>query len=43
MNTNFGLFPPLPAAPREKERKRLMIQARALQDIEAWIERSGLS
>ncbi len=43
MNTNFGLFPPLPATPRDKERKRQMIQARALQDIEAWIGRSGLS
>jgi methylenetetrahydrofolate--tRNA-(uracil-5-)-methyltransferase len=43
MNTNFGLFPPLAVRTRDKERKRQMIQARALEDIEAWIGRSGLS
>jgi folate-dependent tRNA-U54 methylase TrmFO/GidA len=43
MNTNFGLFPPIAGGARDKERKRQMIQARALEDIEAWIGRSGLS
>jgi len=43
MNTNFGLFPPLSSAPRDKEMKRRMIAQRALEDFAAWKTRSGLS
>ena len=43
MNTNFGLFPPLPSAPRDKEAKRRLIAKRALEDFESWKTRSGLS
>ncbi|ALA56651.1 methylenetetrahydrofolate--tRNA-(uracil(54)-C(5))-methyltransferase (FADH(2)-oxidizing) TrmFO [Nitrospira moscoviensis] len=43
MNTNFGLFPPLATAPRDKEKKRRMIAERALEDFESWKARSGLS
>jgi methylenetetrahydrofolate--tRNA-(uracil-5-)-methyltransferase len=43
MNTNFGLFPPLPDSPREKEKKRRMIAHRAIEDFESWKTRFGLS
>ncbi|MBI3357823.1 MAG: methylenetetrahydrofolate--tRNA-(uracil(54)-C(5))-methyltransferase (FADH(2)-oxidizing) TrmFO [Nitrospirae bacterium] len=43
MNTNFGLFPPLPNPPRDKEKKRQMIAQRALEDFESWMIQSGLS
>ena len=43
MNTNFGLFPPLPSRIRDKEQKRRLIQERALKDFDAWKTRSGLS
>lgn len=43
MNTNFGLFPPLPNSPRDKEKKRRLISQRALEDFELWKMRSGLS
>lgn len=43
MNTNFGLFPPLPNPPRDKEKKRRLISQRALEDFESWKTRSGLS
>jgi methylenetetrahydrofolate--tRNA-(uracil-5-)-methyltransferase len=43
MNTNFGLFPPLPDGPRDKEAKRRLIAKRALEDFESWKTRSGLS
>ncbi len=43
MNTNFGLFPPVAPAPRDKEHKRRLIAERALKDFEAWTTRSGLS
>ena len=43
MNTNFGLFPPLPNAPRDKEAKRRLIAKRALEDFESWKTRSRLS
>lgn len=43
INTNFGLFPPLPTKVREKERKRGMIQQRALEDFQAWKTEFGLS
>jgi methylenetetrahydrofolate--tRNA-(uracil-5-)-methyltransferase len=38
MNANFGLFPPLEASVRGRDRKRLMA-ARALADLGAWLER----
>jgi methylenetetrahydrofolate--tRNA-(uracil-5-)-methyltransferase len=43
MNTNFGLFPPLPSRIRDKEQKRRLIQERALKGFDAWKTRSGLS
>jgi methylenetetrahydrofolate--tRNA-(uracil-5-)-methyltransferase len=43
MNTNFGLFPPLAAPVRGKERKRQLISQRALEDHAAWMTQSGLS
>ena len=43
MNTNFGLFPPLAAPVRDKERKRQLISQRALEDHAAWMTQSGLS
>jgi methylenetetrahydrofolate--tRNA-(uracil-5-)-methyltransferase len=43
MNTNFGLFPPLPGPVRDKEQKRRLIGQRALEDFEAWKLRFGLS
>ena len=43
MNTNFGLFPPLPNPPRDKKKKRQLIVQRALEDFESWKMRSGLS
>lgn len=43
MNTNFGLFPPLPHPPRDKEMKRRMIAERALEDFDSWKTRSELS
>ena len=43
INTNFGLFPPLPTRVRDKEEKRRLIGQRALEDFEAWMTRSGLS
>jgi methylenetetrahydrofolate--tRNA-(uracil-5-)-methyltransferase len=43
INTNFGLFPPLPRRIRDKEQKRRLIGERALEDLEAWKQQSGLS
>lgn len=43
MNTNFGLFPPLATKIRDKEQKRRLIGQRALEDLTAWMTRSGLS
>ena len=43
MNTNFGLFPPVPTKTRDKEQKRRLMQQRALEDFDAWIAQSGLS
>jgi len=43
MNMNFGLFPPLSATVRDKERKRQLLSQRALEDHAAWMSRSGLS
>jgi methylenetetrahydrofolate--tRNA-(uracil-5-)-methyltransferase len=43
INTNFGLFPPLPDKIRDKDEKRRRIGRRALEDLEEWKTRSGLS
>lgn len=43
INTNYGLFPPLSPSVRDKELKRRRIGQRALEDLEAWKTRSGLS
>ena len=43
INTNFGLFPPLPSRIRDKDEKRRLIGQRALEDLEVWKTRSGLS
>jgi methylenetetrahydrofolate--tRNA-(uracil-5-)-methyltransferase len=43
MNTNFGLFPPLPSPPRDKVQKRQLIAQRALEDFETWKTQSRLS
>ena len=42
MNTNFGLFPPLPSPAKDKEKKRQFIAQRALEDFETWKTQSGL-
>jgi methylenetetrahydrofolate--tRNA-(uracil-5-)-methyltransferase len=43
MNTNYGIFPPLPQRVRDKEEKRRLIGERAVKDFEEWKMRSGLS
>lgn len=43
INTNHGLFPPLPTRVRDKDQKRRLIGERALKDWEEWKTRSGLS
>lgn len=43
INTNFGLFPPLPVRIRDKEQKRRLIGQRALEDFEAWKAQFGIS
>lgn len=43
INTNFGLFPPLPSRIRDKDQKRRLFGQRALEDLEAWKTRFGLS
>jgi methylenetetrahydrofolate--tRNA-(uracil-5-)-methyltransferase len=43
MNMNFGLFPPLTVAVKDKERKKQLISQRALEDHAAWMSQSGLS
>ncbi len=43
MNTNFGLFPPLPTHLKDKKEKRSRIGQRALEDLETWKTRFGLS
>ena len=43
INTNFGLFPPLPSTIRDKQEKRKNIQRRAEQEFHEWMMRSGLS
>ncbi|MDT7043108.1 methylenetetrahydrofolate--tRNA-(uracil(54)-C(5))-methyltransferase (FADH(2)-oxidizing) TrmFO [Candidatus Nitronereus thalassa] len=43
MNTNFGLFPPLPTKVRNKEQKRRMIHQRAIDEFKAWKTQFALS
>jgi methylenetetrahydrofolate--tRNA-(uracil-5-)-methyltransferase len=43
INTNYGLFPPLPKKIRDKDQKRRMVGERALEDLEAWKRQYGLS
>jgi len=43
MNTNLGLFPPLPERIRDKERKRRMIHQRAMDECQAWKKQFSLS
>ncbi len=43
MNTNFGLFPPLPTKIRDKEQKRRMIHQRAMDEFYAWKTQFALS
>jgi len=43
MNTNFGLFPPLATATRDKELKRRLTGQRAIKDLTAWMTQFGLS
>ncbi len=43
INTNFGLFPPLDTPTRDKQKKRLAIQERAVSDFTSWAAQSGLS
>ncbi|GKS56644.1 methylenetetrahydrofolate--tRNA-(uracil-5-)-methyltransferase TrmFO [Nitrospira sp.] len=43
INTNYGLFPPLPARVRDKEQKRRQIGERAIKDWEEWKTRFELS
>ena len=43
MNTNYGLFPPLPVRIRDKQERQRRIGQRALEDFAAWMQRSGLS
>ena len=43
INTNFGLFPPLPQTIRDKQEKRRLIQQRAFEEFTGWMTQSGLS
>ena len=43
INTNFGLFPPLPTHVRDKQEKRRMIQQRAANEFQGWMTQFGLS
>ena len=43
MNTNFGLFPPLPAKIRDKEQKRRLIHQRAMDEFQVWKTQFALS
>jgi methylenetetrahydrofolate--tRNA-(uracil-5-)-methyltransferase len=42
MNANFGLVDDLPERVRDKKKKREMLAARALADMQAWIEENAL-
>ena len=43
INTNFGLFPPLPENIRDKQEKRKGIQQRATNEFTGWMTQFGLS
>ncbi|HEV8243539.1 MAG TPA: methylenetetrahydrofolate--tRNA-(uracil(54)-C(5))-methyltransferase (FADH(2)-oxidizing) TrmFO [Nitrospirales bacterium] len=43
MNTNYGLFPPLPLRVRDKQERQRRTGQRALEDFAAWMQQSGLS
>lgn len=43
MNTNYGLFPPLPTRVRDKQERQRQIGQRAMEDFTAWMQRSNLS
>ncbi len=43
ININFGLFPPIKTAIRDKDQKRRLIGQRALEDLETWKTEFGLS
>ncbi len=43
INTNYGLFPPLPAKVRDKARKHQLIGERAIRDFDAWTTQFALS
>ncbi len=43
INTNFGIFPPLPTPIRDKHKKRQAIQQRALSEFQSWMMQSTLS
>ena len=43
INTNFGLFPPLPENIRDKQEKRKRIQQRAANEFTGWMKQYGLS
>ena len=43
MNTNFGLFPPLPEKIRDKEHRRRTIHQRAMEECQAWKKQFALS
>ena len=43
MNINFGLFPPVSVRIKDREEKRSRIAQRALEDLEVWKTRFGLS
>ncbi len=43
INTNFGLFPPLPSRIRDKDQKRRLIGQRALEEFGVWKTRFELS
>ena len=42
MNVNFGLMPPLGKRIRDKRERRAALAARALEELEAWIDRHEL-
>ena len=42
INTNFGLFPPLPHPIRDKQEKRRLIKERALEEFTGWMTQFGL-
>jgi len=43
INTNFGLFPPLPTKIRDKQQKRRMVHQRAMDEFHGWMTQFALS